>query len=157
MTIEFVLRISRSILSTKPSSRTFFLCNCLLYLETTNKLLTFLGWYWPARGIFSFPLFHQLHLAASQREGERVQAVKSGSQAVSLVKYLEQREVTLLNSLQESRRQHGNHIIVLFLFRCCFFKPLPLLKPLFSLISFVLTLLLFSFLLSALIAQVVIT
>jgi hypothetical protein len=49
-----------------------------------------------------------LHLAASQREGERVQAVKSGSQASSLVKYLEQREVSLLHSLQETRKQHGN-------------------------------------------------
>ncbi|XP_046454834.1 paramyosin-like [Daphnia pulex] len=48
----------------------------------------------------------ELHFAASQREGERVQAVKSGSQASSLVKYLEQREVSLLHSLQETRRQH---------------------------------------------------
>lgn len=48
-----------------------------------------------------------MHLAASQREGERVQAVKSGSQAASLIKYLEQREVTLLHSLQEARKQHG--------------------------------------------------
>lgn len=48
-----------------------------------------------------------MHLAASQREGERVQAVKSGSQASSLVKYLEQREVSLLSSLQEARKKHG--------------------------------------------------
>ncbi|XP_057378862.1 LOW QUALITY PROTEIN: serologically defined colon cancer antigen 8-like [Daphnia carinata] len=48
----------------------------------------------------------ELHLAASQREGERVQAVKSGSQASSLVKYLEQREVSLLHSLQEAKRKH---------------------------------------------------
>ncbi|KZS15176.1 Serologically defined colon cancer antigen [Daphnia magna] len=48
----------------------------------------------------------ELHLAASQREGERVQAVKSGSQASSLVKYLEQREVSLLHSLQEVRKKH---------------------------------------------------
>jgi hypothetical protein len=52
-----------------------------------------------------------LHLAASQCEGERVQAVKSGSQASSLVKYLEQREVSLLHSLQEARKQHGNSFL----------------------------------------------
>lgn len=60
-------------------------------------------------------------MTASQREGERVQAVKSSSQAASLVKYLEQREVTLLHSLQETRKQHGIAILWEFYYSANFF------------------------------------
>lgn len=55
----------------------------------------------------------QLHYEVSQREGERVQAVKSSSQASSLVKYLEQREVSLLHSLQEAKKQQGIYKLAL--------------------------------------------
>lgn len=48
-----------------------------------------------------------MHVAASHRETERAQAVKSSSQASSLVKYLEQRELALLHSLEEERKTNG--------------------------------------------------
>lgn len=57
--------------------------------------------------IFFFFLF-QMHVAANHRENERAQAVKSSSQSSSLVKYLEQRELALLRSLQDERKTHGN-------------------------------------------------
>lgn len=46
----------------------------------------------------------------NQRESERMQAVKMNSQANSLVKYLEQRETSLLHSLQEARHACGSGI-----------------------------------------------
>lgn len=52
-------------------------------------------------------LIIQLHYEVGQREGERAQAIKSSTQASSLVKYLEQRETTLLHSLQEVKKQQG--------------------------------------------------
>jgi len=64
-----------------------------------------------------------LHSTASQHESERVQAVKTNSQTTGLVKYLEQRERTLLHSLQDGRKQHGKFfgLIIIFILSNLFF------------------------------------
>lgn len=49
----------------------------------------------------------QLHFATNQHEDERAQAVKSSCQTTALLKYLEQRELTLLRTVEDERKQHG--------------------------------------------------
>lgn len=50
----------------------------------------------------------ELQSTASHQEGEKLQADKSNSQTNALIKYLEQREISLLYSLQDEKKLHDS-------------------------------------------------
>lgn len=50
----------------------------------------------------------ELQTSAGHQEGEKEQVDKTSSQTTSLIKYLEQREISLLYSLQDAKKTHDN-------------------------------------------------